>query len=164
MSFPHYTWQKEENTSLVINVLSCLSGNNSYTDGLGCTNRRCLYHFSLISFQCKKRSSSRDSLNAVQAGEVVLSEVNLCWRNALLHLKRNPKMPFPTHTGRWWQHHCPNSFFLSLLADEFHWTQFSHQSKLKLMQTQQQGKDWSSPSTASLQRETLDNFVPLFLN
>ena len=64
VSFPHYRWQKEENTFLVRDVLNCLSGNNSYTDGMGCTDRKCLYCFSLVSFQCKKRCSSRDSLNA----------------------------------------------------------------------------------------------------
>lgn len=100
MSFPHYRWQNKENTSLVSVVLNCLSGNNLCTDGTGCTNRKCLYSFSSVSFQCKKRCSSRDSLNAVQAGEVVLNKVNLCWRSALFHLKRRPRMPFPTHTGR----------------------------------------------------------------
>lgn len=36
--------------------------------------------------------------------------------------------------------------FLSLPSDEFHWAQFSHQSKLKLKKTQQQGKVPSSRS------------------
>lgn len=38
MSFSHSRWQKEENASLVTDVLSCHSGNNPYTDGVGCTS------------------------------------------------------------------------------------------------------------------------------
>lgn len=55
-------------------------------------------------------------------------------------------------------------FFLSLPADEFHWGQFSQQSKLKLRKTQQQGKVPSSCSTAALQRGIFDNSVSLFPN
>lgn len=39
VSFPHYRWQKEENTSFVRDVLGCLNGSNSYTDG----SRNCFY-------------------------------------------------------------------------------------------------------------------------
>lgn len=131
-------------------VLNCLSGNNSYTDGVGCTNA-CTSSAWPSSGQ--ERHSSTDSLNIAQAGEAVLNEVNLYWTSAFFHLKGRHN----THTER-----CPK--FLPLLADGFHWAQFSHKSKLKLEKTQQQGKVPSSHSTSSLTRDIFDNSVPFFPN
>lgn len=165
VSFPHYRWQKEENTSLIRDVLSCLNGSNSYTDGMGYTNRNWFYCFILVCFQCKKRCSSRDSLNTVQAGEAVLNVMNLCCRSTLFFLWREgPKcLSQPTQEGEG-STVVLTPFFLSLPADKFHWAQSSHHSKLKLKKTQQQGKVPSSHSTDPLQRDIFDNSVSLFPN
>lgn len=48
----------------------------------------------------QKRYSSRDSPNTAQAGEAVLSEVNLYWTSALFQLKGRHKISFSTHTER----------------------------------------------------------------
>lgn len=80
VSFSHCInrWQKEENMSLVRGVLSCLSGNNSNTDGVGYTDIKWFYSFSFVSFPCRERCSSSGSLSTAQAGEVVLNEMNHC--------------------------------------------------------------------------------------
>lgn len=60
---------KEDNASLVTDVLICLSGNNSYT-----WVAPVFVPLQLGLLPGQERYSSRDSLNTAQAGEAVLNE------------------------------------------------------------------------------------------